>query len=62
MMYVVWLITTGEAFSFGTIVADPLPDGMATRPLSDIEAAMLADGTGIWDPGALAIVPRPSDD
>lgn len=60
-MSVVWLTATGEAFSFGTVVADPLPDGMATRPLSDGEAAMLADGTGIWDAQALAIVPRPLD-
>lgn len=61
-MCVVWLVTTGEAFSFGTIVADPLPDGMASRPLSDIEAAMLADGTGIWDASTLSIIARPLDD
>lgn len=61
MMYAVWIIATGEAFSFGTVVADPLPEDMASRQLSDAETTMLADGTGIWDTQTLTIVARPPE-
>ncbi len=60
-MFVVWFTATGEADSFGTVLADPMPPQYSVRPLSDDEAQMLADGTGIWDQQALAVVPRPPD-
>lgn len=60
-MFVVWFTATGEADSFGTVLADPMPAQYSVRALSDDEAQMLADGTGIWDPQQLAVVPRPPD-
>lgn len=59
-MFVVYVTATGEADSFGTILADPMPPQYSVRPLSDDEAQMLADGTGIWHPVSLAVVPRPN--
>lgn len=58
-MFVVWFTATGEADSFGTVLADPMPVQYSVRPLTDTETQMLADGTGIWDPTVLAIIPRP---
>jgi hypothetical protein len=59
MMFVVYFTTTGDADSFGTVLADPMPDQFTVRPLTDDEAAMLADGTGIWNPTTRTIEPRP---
>lgn len=58
-MYAVYVTATGEADSFGTILADPMPDQFSVKQLSDTETAMLLDGTGIWNPTTLAIEPRP---
>lgn len=56
--YVVYWTSTGEADSFGTTVADPLPTGLTSRPLTDLERDMILDGTGIWDPTTLTVIPR----
>jgi hypothetical protein len=57
--YAVYVTATGEADSFGTVLADPMPDQFSVKQLSDTETAMLLDGTGIWSPTLLAIVERP---
>ena len=59
--YAVYWTATGEADSFGTVIADPLPAGLATRALTDNETVMLLDGTGIWNPATLTIEPRPPE-
>ena len=56
--YCVYVIATGEADSFGSTIADPLPDGLAAILLSEQDTAMIADGTGIWDPATLTVIPR----
>jgi hypothetical protein len=50
MMFVVYFTTTGDADSFGTVLADPMPDQFTVRPLTDDETAMLADGTRTIEP------------
>jgi hypothetical protein len=59
--YAVYFTATGEADSFGTVLADPMPDQFSVKQLSDTETAMLLDGTGIWSPTDLAIIPRPEE-
>lgn len=56
--YVVYWTATGEADSFGTTIANPLPSDMTARPLTDLEADMITNGTGIWDPTTLTVIPR----
>lgn len=60
MMFVVWFTATGEADSFGTILADPMPERYSVRALTDTEATMILDGTGIWNPATLTVEPRPA--
>lgn len=59
--YCVYVTVTGEADSFGTVLADPMPDQYSVKELSDDETTMLLDGTGIWSPQQLAVVPRPPE-
>ena len=61
MWYAVYLTASGEADSFGTVLADPMADRFSVKQLSDTETAMLLDGAGIWSPADLAIIPRPEE-
>ena len=47
---------TGGLLSIGTVLADPLPDGLTAVALSDDDAAVLATQGGSWDPSTLAVV------
>lgn len=53
--YAVYREADGELVSTGTVVADPLPDGLVAKPL-DTEPA------GVWDAQALAFGPEPPPD
>lgn len=55
-MILVYRAKDGEAVSAGTVVADPLPRGMATVQLSDVEAVAWKAGEAVWDPERLAVV------
>jgi nitrogen regulatory protein PII-like uncharacterized protein len=48
---------TGAAVSIGTVIADPLPDGLTAVALSDADAVALTDGSGAWEPTTLTVVP-----
>jgi hypothetical protein len=56
---VVYWTATGEADSFGTVLADPMPAEFSVKPLTDTETEMLLDGTGMWNPATLHVEPRP---
>lgn len=51
-MFCIYRISDGQAVSFGTVVADPLPDGLAAIDVGDITGKR-------WDPQALAMVDVP---
>ena len=40
---------TGRAVSVGTVVADPLPAGLTSVPLTDAEYAGIQAGALVWD-------------
>jgi hypothetical protein len=61
MWAVVYVVGTGEAISFGTVVADPISDGYTYRYLSDGETEMICHGTGIWNPTTLQVEPRAAE-
>lgn len=46
----------GTLLSVGTVVADPLPDGLTAKALTDAEAVDLAEGA-TWDSATLSVVP-----
>ena len=59
MMFVVYEIATGQPRSFGSVVVDPLPDGLAVKPLTEAEAEGVRDGSLMFDPTTLTMIPVP---
>lgn len=54
-MFCVYRLSDGEAVSFGSVVADPLPDGLAVVDVGDITGKR-------WDPQTLTMVDAPDPD
>jgi len=50
---------SGEAVSFGTVVADPLPPAFVALPLSEADADAINDGRGYWDAASRSVVMKP---
>ena len=59
MMYAVYNAFGGSLVSTGTVVADPLPDGLEAIALSDADGEMLRTGAGRWDDATRSVVPLP---
>lgn len=55
--YVVYDASTGEAVSIGSVLANPLPDGLTTYELSAEEAELIYSGQIMWDSTTLQVVP-----
>ncbi len=51
--------TTGESVSIGTVIADPLPQGITALPLTDAHGEGLQNGTLIWDAATRTLIPTP---
>jgi hypothetical protein len=51
--------TTGESVSIGTVIADPLPEGITALPLTDAEGEGLQNGSLIWDAAIRTLIPTP---
>ncbi len=60
-MNVVYETSTGNPVSFGTVVADPLPAGLTSLVLTQIEWDGIRDGTKRWDPATLTVIDTPPD-
>ena len=50
---------SGAAVSLGTVVADPLPEGLSAVALSEADSALLRDGRGTWDDTTRSVVALP---
>lgn len=59
MMFVIYEISTGQPRSFGSVLADPLPDGLAFKALTEEEAAGLEVGALMFDSATLTMIPVP---
>lgn len=59
MWYMVYDAATGREVSLGTVIADPLPHGLASVVLSDADAAAIRDGRAAWDSETLGVVMLP---
>jgi len=51
--------TTGQSVSIGTVIADPLPEGITALPLTDAEGEGMQNGTLIWDAATRTLIPTP---
>lgn len=54
--YIVIYSDSGEAYSIGTEIADPMPSEFTVLPLSDNDAILLMSGKGIWDGASRSIL------
>jgi hypothetical protein len=61
MMYVVYDVASGAAFSIGTVLADPMPDVFSVYACEPQESAGLLSGELVWDAVTLSVVQRPPD-
>lgn len=59
----VWSIVirrdTAEAYSIGTVLADPMPPELVAVPLSAVDAAAINAGRAYWDAASRSVVMRP---
>jgi len=60
-LYAVHTTDTGQLASVGTVVADPLPQGLTATALSAGDGRALRDGTGTWDAATRSVIPAPVD-
>jgi hypothetical protein len=51
--------TTGQSVSIGTVIADPLPEGITALPLTDEQGEGLQNGSLIWDDATRTLIPTP---
>jgi hypothetical protein len=51
--------TTGQSVSIGTVIADPLPEGITALPLTDAEGEGMQNGTLIWDAATRTLIAAP---
>lgn len=60
--YAVIISATGEPYSFGTVIADPLPSGMEAIRLTALDADALNAGRGYWDAATRSVLMRPESE
>jgi hypothetical protein len=51
--------TTGASVSIGTVIADPLPEGITALPLTDAEGEGMQNGNLMWDAASRSLIPTP---
>jgi len=50
---------TGQSVSIGTVIANPLPEGITALPLTDAEGEGMQNGSLIWDAASRTLIPTP---
>jgi hypothetical protein len=60
MFYLVYVTATGEAYSYGSVLADPMPAEFTVRPMSYDETSGVLEGSLMWDADTLAFVQNPN--
>jgi len=60
--FVIVHVETGEAYSIGTVIADPMPSEFVAVPLLDSDADALNKGRGYWDAASRSVVMRPESE
>jgi hypothetical protein len=60
-LYAIHTSDTGRLVSIGSVVADPLPQGLTAVELSVDDGRSMRDGTGAWDADTRTVVALPPD-
>lgn len=58
-MFIVLMKDSNEAYSYGTVLADPMPEQFTVRLLTDDEAVGVSEGRLMWDAATSAFVQNP---
>jgi hypothetical protein len=51
--------TTGQSVSIGTVIADPLPEGITALPLTDEQGEGMQNGSLVWDAATRSLIATP---
>lgn len=57
--FLVYLTASGEADSYGTVLADPMPAEFTVRLMSEEETVGVLEGRLMWDADTLGFVQNP---
>lgn len=57
--HLLYSTVTGASVSIGTVIADPLPEGITALPLTDEQGEGLQNGSLKWDEATRNLVPTP---
>lgn len=55
--HILYETATGKSVSIGTLIADPIPDGLTSLALTDEEAHELYHGQLAWNEETRSLVP-----
>jgi hypothetical protein len=57
--HILYNTVTGQSVSIGTVIADPLPEGITALPLTDAEGEGLQNGSLNWDEATRTLIATP---
>jgi hypothetical protein len=57
--HILYNTATGQSVSIGTVIADPLPEGITALPLTDEQGEGLQNGSLKWDEETRSLIPTP---
>jgi hypothetical protein len=57
--HILYNTASGQSVSIGTVIADPLPEGITALPLTDQQGEGLQNGSLIWDATTRTLIPTP---
>jgi hypothetical protein len=58
--HILYNSATGQSVSIGTVIADPLPEGITALPLTDEQGEGLQNGSLKWDEDTRTLVATPA--
>ena len=59
-MYLLYETVTGQSFSFGSVLTDPMPAEFTVRSMSEDETSGVLEGRLMWDADSLMFVQNPN--
>ncbi len=59
-MYLLYRAENGQSVSIGSVLTDPIPEGLTVRPMTEDETAGVLEGRLMWDADSLTFVENPN--
>jgi hypothetical protein len=60
MMFLLYRIESGQSVSIGSVLTDPIPEGLIVRSMTQEETAGVLEGRLMWDADSLTFVQNPN--